>query len=35
MNLDDEYSKLTDTELQSKTEELKNRLKNGETLDDF
>ena len=35
MNLDDEYSKLTDTELQSKTEELKNRLKNGETLDDI
>ena len=33
--LEDEYSKLTDTELQSKTEEFKNRLKNGETLDDI
>lgn len=35
MSLDDEYSKLTDTELQGKTEEFKNRLKNGETLDDI
>ena len=33
--LEDEYSKLTDTELQNKTEEFKNRLKNGETLDDI
>ena len=35
MDLDDEYSKLTDTELQNKTEEFKERLKNGETLDDI
>lgn len=35
MNLDEEYSKLTDTELQNKTEEFKERLKNGETLDDI
>lgn len=35
MSLDEEYSKLTDTELQGKTEEFKNRLKNGETLDDI
>ena len=35
ISLDDEYSKLTDTELQSKTEEFKTRLKNGETLDDI
>jgi len=35
MALDEEYSKLTDTQLQSKTEEFKNRLKNGETLDDI
>ena len=35
MALEDEYSKLTDTELQNKTEEFKNRLKNGETLDDI
>jgi len=35
MDLDEEYSKLTDTELQSKTEEFKERLKNGETLDDI
>ena len=33
--LEDEYSKLTDTELQNKTEEFKNRLKAGETLDDI
>ena len=31
MDLDEEYSKLTDTELQSKTEEFKERLANGET----
>ncbi len=35
MDLEDEYSKLTDTELQSKTEEFKERLANGETLDDI
>jgi len=35
MDLDEEYSKLTDTELQNKTEEFKNRLANGETLDDI
>ena len=34
MALDEEYSKLTDTELQSKTDEFRNRLNNGETLDD-
>ena len=35
MDLEEEYSKLTDTELQNKTEEFKNRLQNGETLDDI
>ena len=35
MNLDEEYSKLTDTQLQAKTEEFKNRLRDGETLDDI
>ena len=35
MALDEEYSKLTDTELQSKTEEFKNRLRDGESLDDI
>ena len=35
MALDEEYSKLTDTELQSKTEEFKERLSKGETLDDI
>jgi len=35
MDLDEVYSKLTDTELQNKTEEFKNRLNNGETLDDI
>ena len=35
MALEDEYSKLTDTELQNKTEEFKNRLRDGETLDDI
>ena len=33
--LDEEYSKLTDTELQNKTDEFKERLSNGETLDDI
>lgn len=33
--LDPEMSKLTDTELKAKTEEFKERLKNGETLDDI
>ena len=35
MALDEEYSKLTDTELQNKTEEFRNRLRDGETLDDI
>ena len=35
MDLDEEYSKLTDTELQSKTEEFKERLEKGETLEDI
>ena len=35
MALDEEYSKLTDTDLQNKTEEFKNRLRDGETLDDI
>ena len=35
MNLDEEYSKLTDTELKAKTEEFKERLANGETLEDI
>jgi len=35
MALDEEYSKLTDTELQNKTEKFKNRLRDGETLDDI
>ena len=33
--LEDEISKLTDTELQNKTAEFKERLKNGETLEDI
>ncbi len=33
--LDEEYSKLTDEQLQAKTPELKERLANGETLDDI
>ncbi len=33
--LDDEYQKLTDSELKNKTTEFKERLKNGETLDDI
>jgi len=35
MNLDEEYSKLTDTELQNKTQEFKDRLRDGETLEDI
>ena len=35
MNLDEEISKLTDTELQDKTSEFKERLKKGETLEDI
>ena len=35
MDLDEEYSKLTDTELQSKTEEFRERLSNGETIEDI
>ena len=35
MELDEEYSKLTDTELQNKTEKFKERLRDGETLDDI
>lgn len=33
--LEGEFEKLTDDELKNKTEEFKNRLKNGETLDDL
>jgi preprotein translocase subunit SecA len=33
--LDEEYQKLSDYELQAKTDEFRNRLKNGETLDDI
>ena len=35
MALDDSYSKLTDEELKNKTNEFKERLKNGETLEDI
>ena len=35
IELDEEYSKLTDTELQSKTAEFKERLEKGETLEDI
>ena len=35
MNLEEEYSKLTDTELQNKTQEFKDRLRDGETLEDI
>ena len=35
ISLDDEYSKLTDEELKHKTIEFKERLNNGETLDDI
>ncbi|MBR6334875.1 MAG: hypothetical protein IKR90_01860, partial [Clostridia bacterium] len=33
--LDEEYSALTDEQLQAKTPEFKERLANGETLDDI
>ena len=33
--LDEEYTKLTDYELQAKTDEFRNRIKSGETLDDI
>ena len=33
--LSDEYSKLSDKQLKAKTEEFRNRLKNGETLEDI
>ena len=33
--LEPEFIKLSDEELQAKTEEFRNRLKNGETLDDI
>ena len=33
--LDEEYQKKTDKELREKTDEFKERLKNGETLDDL
>ena len=35
MNLDEEYQKLSDEDLKNKTSEFKERLKNGETLDDI
>ncbi|MBQ6135144.1 MAG: preprotein translocase subunit SecA [Bacilli bacterium] len=35
MDLEEEYSKLTDTELQNKTQEFKDRLRAGETLEDI
>jgi preprotein translocase subunit SecA len=35
LSLEDEYSKLTDAQLQAKTPEFKERLSNGETLDDI
>lgn len=35
MDLEEEYSKLTDAELQNKTNEFKERLKSGETLEDI
>ncbi len=35
LSLEEEYSKLTDEELQAKTPEFKERLANGETLDDI
>jgi len=35
MELDEEYSKLSDKELQAKTEEFKERLEKGETLEDI
>ncbi len=33
--LEEEYSKLTDTELQNKTQEFKDRLRDGQTLEDI
>ena len=35
MELDEEYSKLSDKKLQAKTDEFKKRLDKGETLDDL
>ena len=35
MSLEEEYSKLTDTELQDKTEQFKDRLSKGESLEDI
>ena len=35
LSYEDEYSRLSDEELKAKTPEFKERLKNGETLDDF
>ena len=35
MAKEEEYAELTDTELQNKTDEFKERLKQGETLDDI
>ncbi len=35
LDLDEEYSKLTEAELKAKTPEFKERLENGETLDDL
>ena len=35
LDLEDEYSKLSDSELRAKTDEFKERLNNGETLDDI
>jgi len=35
MSLEEEYSKLTDTELQDKTQQFKDRLSKGETLEDI
>lgn len=35
MELDEEYSKLSDEDLQAKTAEFKKRLSEGETLDDI
>ena len=35
MALDEEYTKLTDTELKNKTEEIKERLRQGEPLENL
>ena len=35
VDLEDEYSKLTDIDIKNKTEEFKERIKNGETLEDI